>query len=207
MKIFVYVLAHDGGFAPNPFHGWCTLACCKPAIRRRVRPGDWVVGLTPRSLGNHVAYAMKVDESLSFEDYWRDARFEAKRPRWQAGVPLVEKCGDNCYEPVPGGFRQLPSAHWDHKNNREHQEAKAKDLRGKQVLVARRFCYFGADAVLLPESVSFRFPERFHRVNFSDQERAALVAFLDALPQGIRGRPRNWRDDDMSWRERRPPCA
>ena len=28
----------------HPFHGWCTLVCCKPAIRRKARPGDWIVG-------------------------------------------------------------------------------------------------------------------------------------------------------------------
>ena len=34
--LFSYVVATDSGFAPNPFFGLCTLACCKPAIRRAV---------------------------------------------------------------------------------------------------------------------------------------------------------------------------
>ncbi len=91
MRIFVYVLKFDSGFAPNPFHGWCTLACCKPAIRRTSRPGDWIVGLTPRALGNRVAYAMRVAESLSFEEYWSDPRFKSKRPRWKKGASRVSK--------------------------------------------------------------------------------------------------------------------
>jgi hypothetical protein len=39
-SIFVYVVKHDGGFAPNPFHGFCTLACCKPKIRKGAKEGD-----------------------------------------------------------------------------------------------------------------------------------------------------------------------
>ena len=90
MRISVYVLKHDSGFAPNPFHGWCTLACCKPTIRRKARPGDWIVGITPRDLDNRLAYAMKVDESLTFEEYGSDRRFKAKRPRWKTkGVSTV----------------------------------------------------------------------------------------------------------------------
>jgi hypothetical protein len=33
MTVFSYVVAKDGGFAPKPFHAFCTLACCKPKIR------------------------------------------------------------------------------------------------------------------------------------------------------------------------------
>ena len=80
MRIFAYILKVDSGFSPNPFHGWCTLACCKPAIRRKARPGDWIVGITPKKLDNQLAYAMRVDESLTFTEYWSDRRFRGKRP-------------------------------------------------------------------------------------------------------------------------------
>ena len=36
MVIYEYVMTDDTGFAPNPFYGICTLACCKPVIRRGV---------------------------------------------------------------------------------------------------------------------------------------------------------------------------
>lgn len=32
--IYVYTMTSDTGFAPKPFGGLCTLACCKPQIRR-----------------------------------------------------------------------------------------------------------------------------------------------------------------------------
>ena len=204
MRIFAYILRVDSGFSPNPFHGWCTLACCKPAIRRKARPGDWIIGITPRKLGNQLAYAMRVDESLTFTDYWSDRRFRGKRPRWRKAAPILEKCGDNCYAPTSGSeFRQLRSRHWDHQRNRENRRQKVTDLGGERVLVGQRFCYFGEDGIPFPPDVSFRLPARFNRVNFTDVEKVALREFLEDLPQGIQGKPRNWPKDDGSWRKSR----
>jgi hypothetical protein len=33
-QLFTYTIPYDDGAAPNPFHGICTLAICKPSIRR-----------------------------------------------------------------------------------------------------------------------------------------------------------------------------
>ena len=44
MKLFSYVVARDYGFAPNPFFSTCTLATCKPKIRRTASVGDWIIG-------------------------------------------------------------------------------------------------------------------------------------------------------------------
>jgi hypothetical protein len=140
VRVYLYILAVDGGFAPNPFFGWCTLACCKPAIRRRAKPGDWVVGLTPKAGGHRLAYAMKVDESLAFKEYWNDPRFACKRPRREQGASRQQRHGDNCYEPAgPNSFRQLPSDHYDNQNRKENPQAKKRDLGGKRVLIAKRF--------------------------------------------------------------------
>ncbi|WP_198140678.1 Nmad2 family putative nucleotide modification protein [Polaromonas naphthalenivorans] len=35
-----YLMTHDSGFAPNPFHGTLTLATCKPGIRRTIDPAQ-----------------------------------------------------------------------------------------------------------------------------------------------------------------------
>ena len=66
MRLYSYIVTHDSGFSPNPFHGVLTLACCKPMIRRTARPGDLVVGLSTR--GERVVYAMRVAEKLSFNE-------------------------------------------------------------------------------------------------------------------------------------------
>ena len=48
--LYAYAITRDFGFAPNPFHGNCTLATCKPRIRKSANVGDWVLGIGGASL-------------------------------------------------------------------------------------------------------------------------------------------------------------
>jgi hypothetical protein len=98
--VFSYVVVSDSGFAPNPFHGVCTLACCKPVIRRHAQVGDLIVGLSTRC--ERVVYAMKVSKVVGFDEYWRDAQGLAKRPD-RSSSAARERRGDNIYEPLPDG--------------------------------------------------------------------------------------------------------
>jgi hypothetical protein len=151
MRLHSYIVTHDTGFSPNPFWGCCTLADCKPAIRRTAHVGDWIVGLTPKSDGNRLIYAMQVEEILTFEDYYRDSRFAAKMPDYSK-LKIVHKCGDNIYKPMPNGeFRQLQSMHSDGIN--ENPKTKAQDLRGKNILISRKFYYFGSRTLELPKEL------------------------------------------------------
>ena len=98
MKLYSYIVCkNDGGFAPNPFFGYCTLACCKPGVRKNADIGDWVIGLTPKAKGNKIVYFMQVEESLTFDQYWKDRRFKRKSPKKDAD--RVDKLGDNIYKP------------------------------------------------------------------------------------------------------------
>ena len=40
VKLYSYIVAVDSGFAPNPFHGFCTIATCKPRIRKTAEIGE-----------------------------------------------------------------------------------------------------------------------------------------------------------------------
>ena len=203
MRVFSYVVKNDSGFAPNPFHGFCTLACCKPKIRNVASAGDIVVGLTTRS--ERVVYAMRVAEVMTFEDYWSDPRFEAKRPRRMART-TADRCGDNIYEPLGDGeFRQHRSAHWDHANDREHAGAKRRDLGGRHVLVGRDFVYFGRSGPPLPQEIEFLRVRRAHRCRFTAEQVAAVVRWFEGLSsRGVHGQPHQWDEGDTSWR---PRCA
>jgi hypothetical protein len=70
-RLFSYVLRKDDGAAPNPFWGVCTLAICKPVIRRTAEVDDWVVGTGSkrapdgRDLSGTVVYAMRITKKLS----------------------------------------------------------------------------------------------------------------------------------------------
>lgn len=73
-RLLTYTIPIDDGAAPNPFRGMCTLAICKPGIRRVAGKGDWVAGLGSKKapsgdLSKHLVYAMRVEEVLSLEEY------------------------------------------------------------------------------------------------------------------------------------------
>lgn len=197
MKLYSYIVKHDTGFSPNPFHGYCTLACCKPSIRCTAKMGDWVVGLTPKRDGNRIVYLMRVDESpKTYAEYWCDKRFIVKRPRYDDGV--LAKCGDNIYEPQDSGYRQLRSMHSDEES--ENPENKAHDLGGKYVLVSETFAYFGSEPQALPPELTVLVPGRGHRSRFSDEVKAAFLVFTRTVKFGVHAQPRHWKEGDMSWK-------
>ncbi len=88
MGLYTYVVRYDLGFAPNPYHGYCTLAVCMTKIRKGVKVGDWVLGTGSARKGirrgGYAVYAMRVTEKLSFDQYWIDKRFRKKRPNLEA---------------------------------------------------------------------------------------------------------------------------
>lgn len=195
-NIFSYILRYDLGFAPNPFHGYCTLATCKPKIREYARPGDWVVGLGSRSgtQADKLVYAMRVEEKMTYNEYWLDGRFTRKRPRYDGS--LKQAYGDNIYHQSPdGAWGQIDSHHSepDGTPNTEHAN---HDTQTNAVLISRRFSYFGSDAVDF-KLLSFLMPgaPRSHRRN-SDADDPEVVkdlaAELGGLPRGLIGRPSGW---------------
>src|ERR1700754_76600 len=111
MRLYSYIVRYDIGFAPNPYFGWCTLATCKPNIRGSASVGDWVAGVGPRRrLDGCVVYAMQIAETLTFDDYWVDARFQRKKPDVRGTVK--HRYGDNIYHrDESGAWQQEDSRH------------------------------------------------------------------------------------------------
>ena len=135
MKLFSYIITHDTGFTPNPFWGCRTNADRKPAIRCTANVGEWVVGLSPKAIGNRVVYAMKVDEILDYASYLRDKRFAKKIPNYSDGK-VVCKAGNKIYRPLPNGeFKQLRSIRSN--GNEENSKSKSHDVGGRNALVGR----------------------------------------------------------------------
>jgi len=197
MRVFSYIVKHDTGFSPNPFHGYCTLACCKPAIRRTAKKGDWVVGLSPKKDGNRIVYLMLVDEpSKTFAEYWKDKRFTAKRPRHDNGV--LARCGDNIYEPRGSGYCQLQSMHSN--EGLENLENKAHDLRGEFVLISETFAYYGSKPRDLPPQLTALVSGRGHGSRFSEEVLAAFRSFTQTVKFGVHAAPRSWKEGDTSWK-------
>lgn len=196
-RVFSYVVVHDTGFSPNPFHGLLTLACCKPLIRRTANVGDIIVGLSSRS--ERIVYATQVAEVIRFEEYWADPRYRARRPVMDS-AQVVYRAGDNIYEPGDGGFRQLHSFH-SNRDGSEDVGLKRTDLGGEHVLVCERFTYWGRSGPGLPEELGFLAVGRGHRSKFTSHEIGVVARWFADLPGGVLGAPAQWKAGDQSWRE------
>lgn len=156
MKLSYYVVTRDYGFAPNPFHGFCTLATCKPTLRKHANVGDWIVGMGSSGKESiykgKMIYAMQVEEILTFDDYWNDIRFQNKKPVMNGSTQL--KYGDNIYYTDENGYIIQVDSHHSLENGKENLLNLERDTRGEKVLISKKFWYFGKDAIEIPESLS-----------------------------------------------------
>src|SRR5690349_20991643 len=81
-KVYIYVVDRDFGFAPNPFHGFCSLATCKPGIRNTAAVGDWVIGMggTRLRATGRCVFAMRISAKITFHEYWSNPAYLDKKP-------------------------------------------------------------------------------------------------------------------------------
>lgn len=150
MKIFSYVVAADFGFAPNPFHGVCSLGTCKPVIRKTVQIGDWIIGTGAKknyNLEGRLIYAMKVEEILTFNQYWSEPRFFLKRPVLNGSIQQMY--GDNIYRFDDGEWIQVDSHHRLPNGNPNPKNIR-RDTQTDRVLISHHFVYFGVNAPVIP---------------------------------------------------------
>ena len=197
MHCFRYRMDHDYGFAPNPFWGTLTLACCKAQIRnsRVLAAGDWIVGLGSVAMGNEgtVVYAAQVKKTMSFDDYWNSPDYQVKKANING--TMIQMYGDNVYHTIDGQVVQEPCAHSNDPNGKH----KKSDVSGKNVLICECFYYFGEQAPRLPKDLAYIGDTRNPRaIRYTDLDDEKIQAFTDWLAanfkQGIHGDPCNWKE-------------
>jgi hypothetical protein len=201
-SLFSYVVRYDSGFAPNPFYSYCTLATCKPDIRRAAQVGDWILGSGSASAsvkrGGHLVYAMRVTEVMSFDAYSKDPRFEAKKP-FRRGS-RKQSCGDNIY------FRTSTRAKWQQRdsfhsmsNGSPNTKHIARDTSVNRILVSQDFIYMGGLGPIIPKSLRDRSgksicKQGIGRSRFDDP--LLLTRFEEWVrtlgPGGYQGPPQEW---------------
>lgn len=188
MQLYSYVVARDYGFAPNPFHGVCTLATCKPNVRRVAEVGDWVVGTggSKIKLSGRLVFAMQVSEKLTYDKYWLDQRYRLKRPNLHSSLKLAY--GDNIYhrDPKSGLWLQEPSHHSlddgsPNPANIEH------DTQTEFVLIGAKFAYWGGAGPTVPATLrqpgSDLCARRGHKKNWPPQFIEKVVSWIHGLNQ------------------------
>ena len=209
MKLCSYVVARDYGFAPNPFYGVCTLATCKPQIRRSADPGDWIIGTGSARHGRSgcLVYAMQVSDAMTFTEYWHDSRYRQKRPNLRGS--RKQAYGDNIYCRDTEGWMQADSHH-SLADGRVNAHNVDRDASTDRILVGEAYTYWGGIGPKVPDHLrdclgydvcvrrqgyKCRFPQTLVR-QFVDWYRSLNVV-------GYGGRPTDWTGDG----DRFPPSG
>jgi hypothetical protein len=189
-KVYFYVVDRDFGFAPNPFHGSCTLATCKPKIRARARIGDWVIGMGGARLNatGRCLFAMHVGQTRSFNEYWSDPDYFDKRPVRNGSSRMV--VGDNVYhsDPTTNEWHQADSHH-SNSDGTVNTHNLNKDTKTDRILISSNFFYFGALAPAVPQMILDRMGYRNCR-DYRVFEQSSCMEFLTWLHERF-GRQRN----------------
>jgi hypothetical protein len=148
MRLWSYVIVRDKGLAPNPFWGYCTLALCTPnhqGINADI--GDWILGHSDSCTGNKLILLMRVDEKKTFDEYYRDPKYEKKKP--VINGTCRQKVGDNMY------YLNNKGIYCQHKTKHHKKpQEKTKDLKysnKKIVFISKHFFYFGRKMISIPE--------------------------------------------------------
>lgn len=199
-RLHSYVVARDYGFAPNPFYGFCTLATCKPVIRRIAQVGDWVIGTGSRKHGRdeNIVYAMRVTEVMSFDQYWNAPRFQSKKPNLRGSKK--QAFGDNIYhrDIKTKRWRQEDSHH-SHPDGTPNRENIINDTKNNRVLLSDDFVYWGGDGPILPKKLrnydgfNICCERRGHKNNFPEKMISEFITWFRSLnKKGYCGYPIDW---------------
>ncbi|WP_145618984.1 Nmad2 family putative nucleotide modification protein [Nitrospirillum bahiense] len=201
MKLHTYVIEHDLGFAPNPFFGACTLACCKADIRKYAKVGDFVIGTGSVKVGRqgYLTYWMHVEEIITFDQFWNDPRFTLKKPAMRGSA--MQRHGDNIYfrDLHTGEWRWVDSFHSEIDGQLSLYNLRKDTSRTDRVLVGHEFAYWGSAGPKIPQSLS-DFVVKFQgwKCNFQPDRLAAMLAWLSQQPErGYLGEPADWAHIDL----------
>ncbi|WP_218145460.1 Nmad2 family putative nucleotide modification protein [Parapedobacter koreensis] len=196
---YAYKITRDYGFAPNPFGEYCSLACCKPNIRKKAAAGDLIIGTGAKAndLLYHLIFIMRVTEKLTFQEYWEDKRFAYKKPVLNGSRKQVH--GDNIYHNVDDVWCQLDSHH--SRLGGEVNEGNLKqDLRGEYILLSNSFVYLGDQNMEVPQKYRELCPSIKHRDYITIRNTELAEEFFQYTVGnyglGVIGDPVNWKEYD-----------
>ena len=150
---------------------------------------------------------MRVTEILTFQEYWDDVRFRAKRPDLDGS--LEEACGDNLYrrDPASGRWLHIPAYHCDFG----YDAVKIPDI--DRVLVSDDYVYWGGNGPPLPEFGGYNLCKegRNYLVKFPEEVAEEFVAWIRRLQcageTGLCGNPMDLNMSEKIRRDSRNPSG
>lgn len=193
-KAYSYVVKRDFGFAPNPFHGFLTLATCKQRIRKVAQVNDFIIGVAPVEFGSKLVYMAKISRVITFDEYWSLPEFACKKPVMNGSNKVM--FGDNIYHHLKDGSWMQEDSHHTNPDGSINQHNLERDTgKTDRVLVADEFFYFGKGMI----DISANFGDCIHHgINHSSPDINKCQELWDFLQnnyeQGIIDFPRQFKE-------------
>lgn len=180
--LYTYKMTTDSGCAPNPYQ-LCTLAICKPKIRKSAKVGDYIVGFGSKFLGseNKIIYIMKVTNKLTFDEY-----------NWLCKKKYLSKIknGDCIYYRKNNKLIQ--------RFNKYHGESCIfSDTSSPYVLLSDNYLYFGSNSINVSNSLKNIIPKyRGHKSKSNEIYLSDFENWFNNLnmiyKNNIQGEPHNY---------------
>ena len=193
-SLFTYKVMFDGGTAPNPFHKTCTLAICKPVIRRTAEVGDIVVGLAPGNDGR-IVYVMVVDKKIPWAAYIQECSNPSSALHKKIPKSPTDQ-GDCIWKSAPTYVGVLPSHSGHGEDDFNHDVT-----NGVNVLLSVNFWYFGegdTHELYLNDALKPMIPGRGHKSKINEKYKEYFVEFFNnflteekIIHCGIHGTPKH----------------
>jgi hypothetical protein len=142
---------------------------------------------------------MRVTGALTFEEYWRDPRFQRKKPNLRGSKK--QRFGDNIYskDPATGRWCQLNSHHSLHDGSPNPVNVTG-DTATDRILFSDDFVYWGGSGPELPQRFLHYGSHREsicagygHKNRFPPELVTEYVAWIRSLNEtGYCGEPLDW---------------
>ncbi len=163
-RFLVFKMINDSGIAPcvtpptKSYWALLSFALCKPAIRRSASIGDYVIGLSSKSIAktddyplDSIIFCAKVDRKLRGEYYYpRDGQADTSEYRCQIDriYPYNEASGRYSMIPNQTGHTESNMS----KDIGEYSSDKEHSYKNSWVLLSSDFRYVGKSAHKIPET-------------------------------------------------------
>jgi hypothetical protein len=110
------------------------------------------IGSASRGLKQRLVYAMRVQQALTFQEYWDSPEYRCKKPVLNGS--LKQLYGDNIYQRAsPDSRWRQENSHHSLRNGEPNPLNIANDTKVDRVLISHDFAYWGARAIAVPANV------------------------------------------------------
>tara|TARA_R110002049_G_scaffold227700_1_gene399829 strand:+ start:1075 stop:1503 length:429 start_codon:yes stop_codon:yes gene_type:complete len=137
---------------------------------------------------------MRVDQIISFEEYWHNPNFAVKKPNMNGST--IQRYGDNIYwrRPNTSEWGQLDSFHSEPDGSLSRGNLQKDTGTTDKILIGEEFSYWGQSGPKIPDILAdFVVKSQGHKCRFSSERKDAFVAWIGTLAErGYVDEPANW---------------